>query len=516
MRRLVGSAIGAVVAWLVLVPAASAHQLTSRYESPIPLAAYVAGAAIAVALSFALVIARGPVPDAAPADLAVRGEASRSRGRARWREPAATSARGESVPPGSVASGVRRVVVPRSVRLILRAVGLVGWVVILLQVLSGAPNGDADAASLFVWLFGWVAVALVSALVFPVWQWLDPFTTLYDIGASATRRLGVRVAAPLPYPDSLGSWPAIVGLVLVAWLELVIPQTRSGRALGLVVLAYTLVTLLLMSQFGRTAWRTRGETFSVWFGTLNRLAAIVPDPASPETSVVVRRFASGLDTADWSTDRAVLVAVATASVIYDGLSQTQAFASWFGTPGVAEGTVLLLAFIGALAAAAFVVARLVGPRSLGAGLVPIATGYLIAHYLTYLLFTTPRLVNVASDPLATGASLLGIPPFEPAADWLPPAVAWGIQLLAIVGGHVVGAVAGHRAALHEAAGVRDGAAGRQAADQRASAIRAARLRQVPLAVLMVGLTTLTLWSLGQVVVVHQDTGTTGAITRVVG
>ncbi|HET7026897.1 MAG TPA: hypothetical protein VFI28_04325 [Candidatus Limnocylindrales bacterium] len=481
------------LAWLALPAVASAHQLTSRYESPIPLAGYVAGAAIAVALSFALVI-------------------------------------GRNVGDGAVVErpGARSVVVPRWLRLLLRAVGLVAWLLIVVQVLSGAPNGDADAGSLFVWLFGWVAVALVSALIFPIWRWLDPFTTLFDLGTAVMRRLGIRGASSLPYPTGLGLWPAVVGLVLVAWFELVVPQTRGGRPLGLVVIAYSGITLLLMSQFGRDAWRDRGETFSVWFGTLNRLAAIAPDPAAPDERVLVRRYASGLDVADWTIDRTVLVAVATASVIYDGLSQTQAFAGWFGTPGIGEATVLLLLFVGLLAAAAYAVARLVGPRSLGAGLVPIATGYLIAHYLTFLLFTSPRIVNVASDPLAVGGNLLGIPPFEPSADWLPPAVAWGIQLAAIVGGHIVGAVVGHRAALHEAAAPVSGGRrrGRQGREGRApavgvgtgAAIRDARVRQVPLAVLMVGLTSLTLWSLGQVIVQPppETTGAAGAITASVG
>ncbi len=470
-RHLLGRARAVAVvgaAWLLVPAAVSAHQLTSRYESPLPLQAYVAGAAVAVALSFALVIGRGPVP---------------------------------ATPSGPPAT--RSVAVPGWLRALLRAIGLVGWLVIVLQVVSGAPNGDADAASLFVWLFGWVAVALVSALVFPIWRWLDPFTTLYDLGAWLARRSGIRGAAALAYPDRLGVWPAVAGLVLVAWFELVVPQTRAGRPLGLVVIAYTAVTLLLMSQLGRDAWRSRGETFSVWFGTLNRLAPIAPDPAAPDERVVVRPFASGLDVAGWTIDRAVLVAVATASVIYDGLSQTQTFAGWFGTPQIGEATVLLVLFVGALALAAALVARLVGPRSLGAGLVPIATGYLIAHYLTFLLFTSPRIVNVVSDPLASGGNLLGVEPFEPSADWLPAAVAWAIQLFAIIGGHVLGAFAGHRAALHEAA---QGPRGGPAAVER---LREARLRQVPLAVLMVGLTSLTLWSLGQVVVVHEEETSAG-------
>src|SRR4029077_12665910 len=82
-----------------------------------------------------------------------------------------------------------------------------------------------------------------------------------------------------------------------------------------------------------------------------------------------------------------------------------------------------------------------------AGLLPIAVGYLIAHYLTYLLFDGQRIVALVNDPLNRGATLLGIDEFQPAQAWLPAAVAWGIQLAAVVGGHMIGAWAGHRAAV---------------------------------------------------------------------
>jgi hypothetical protein len=68
---------------------------------------------------------------------------------------------------------------------------------------------------------------------------------------------------------------------------------------------------------------------------------------------------------------------------------------------------------------------------------------------------------------------------------------WTIQLVAVVGGHMIGAWGGHVAAAREAGsdpGLR----------------QSARLRQVPLAVIMVALTTITLWSLGQSVVVTPE------------
>ena len=40
----------------------------------------------------------------------------------------------------------------------------------------------------------------------------------------------------------------------------------------MVLAGYTVLTLALMAHFGRDAWRTQGETFAVWFRTLNLLA----------------------------------------------------------------------------------------------------------------------------------------------------------------------------------------------------------------------------------------------------
>ena len=135
---------------------------------------------------------------------------------------------------------------------------------------------------------------------------------------------------------------------------------------------------------------------------------------------------------------------------------------------------------------AFGVARTVGLGAIGAGLLPIALGYLIAHYLTYLLIDGQRILIAISDPLQRGANLFGTAFHTPSGDWLPPGLVWTIQLAAVVGGHMLGAWGGHVVAAADAPpGISAGAL---------------RRRQVPLAVVMVSLTTLTLWSLGQAIV----------------
>jgi hypothetical protein len=80
---------------------------------------------------------------------------------------------------------------------------------------------------------------------------------------------------------------------------------------------------------------------------------------------------------------------------------------------------------------------------------------------------------------------------------------WTIQLMAVVGGHMLGAWAGHQAALQAEPGA--------ATDPGAA--RRLRRRQAPLALLMVGLTVVTLWSLGQMVVAEPAEQAAAALGR---
>ncbi|MEX1173521.1 MAG: hypothetical protein WEG56_13020 [Chloroflexota bacterium] len=439
MKRLV-AVLGVAAITLVLPAPVAAHSLVGRLESPLPLAVYLAGAAMAVALSFAFVILRDVRAPDDPPERVVRV-------------------------PGALVIG-------------LRAVGLLAWLWIVAQAIIGGSS-DGDVATLFLWTYGWVGLAMVSAFVGPIWRWLDPFTTVFDIGAAVLRRLGIEGWEPAPYPARLGVWPAVIGLTVVVWLEL----AYRGGGLGVVLIAYTALTLLFMANFGRDAWREQGETFSVWFGTLNRLAPFGPARADGERTLVRRPFASGLLEPGWTQAHVVLVAIGTASILYDGLSQTQIWFDLFGLPSLPAATLELLGFLGLVVGLTLGVGRLVGLAAVGAGLVPIAIGYLVAHYLTFLLGDGQRIVVAFSDPFQLGWDLFGTAFYEPGTDWIPPAFLWTVMLAAVVGGHILGAWSGHVVAVRNAP----------------SRVRV-RLRQLPLAALMIGLTATTLWSLGQAVV----------------
>jgi hypothetical protein len=439
---------GATLLSLAAPAVVAAHSLNPTYTSRLPLAVYLAGAATTVALSFIFVLVRD-----------VRAD-----------RPTVTD---EGRLP------------PAALRIVLHAIGLIGWAWILAQGIAGGSS-NAEVTTLFLWVFGWVGVAMVCALVGPVWHFLDPFSTLFDLGAWVVRRAGISPWEVADYPTGIGRWPAVVGFAFVIWLELILAPEPA--VLFVILVGYTALTLAMMAQFGRDAWRSNAEIFTVWFRLLGRLA---PFALVDETGRLRRRaFASGLLEPGWRMSDVMMIGLGVGSILFDGLSQTQIWFDLFGFPQLVTETVLLIGFIGLICLAALAVTRVVGIAATGAGLLPIAVGYLIAHYLTYLLIDGQRIVIALSDPFQRGWDLFGTAFFEPSGTWLPPGLVWTIQLAAVVGGHMLGAWAGHVVARLEAP--------REVPD------RSLTLRQVPLAVVMVALTTLTLWSLGQSIVVTPE------------
>jgi hypothetical protein len=442
--RRVATSLVVAFAGLAAPAIVAAHQLNSTYASRLPLVVYLAGAAATVALSFIFVLVRD-----------VRADR-----------------------PDTSGSGTP---VPAPVRVALRAVGLIGWLWIMVQGIAGGES-SGDVATLFLWIYGWVGIPIISAFIGPIWRFVDPFSTLYDLGAWLIRRIGVDPWEVAAYPSAVGRWPAVIGFLGVIWLELVLMP--GPQILFVILVGYTALTLAMMAQFGKEAWRSNGEIFSVWFGLLGRIA---PYALVGDDRVRRRSFASGLLEPGWRTSDVVMIAFGVGSILFDGLSQTQVWYDTFGFPLVPKETLLLAIFVGVILAAALAVTRVVGVSATGAGLLPIAIGYLVAHYFTYLFIDGQRIVVALSDPLQRGWDLFGTAFYEPSASLLPPGLVWTIQLAAVVGGHMLGAWGGHVVASLEA--------------PRGLVGRALTVRQVPLAVVMVGLTTLTLWSLGQAIVV---------------
>jgi hypothetical protein len=116
-------------------------------------------------------------------------------------------------------------------------------------------------------------------------------------------------------------------------------------------------------------------------------------------------------------------------------------------------------------------------------LVPIAIAYHLAHYFTYLLIQGQLLIRLASDPLGLGWDLFGTARYRPDLGIVGARAVWYTAVAAIVAGHVIAVYVAHAVALRE---YRD----------RRAALRS----QLPMLVLMVGYTVVSLWIIAQPIV----------------
>ncbi len=88
------------------------------------------------------------------------------------------------------------------------------------------------------------------------------------------------------------------------------------------------------------------------------------------------------------------------------------------------------------------------PRLMAGSIVPIVIGYATAHYATLLLVEGQRTAINFSDPLGRGWNVFGSAEMGVnSAIFNYPTLIAVIQLLAIVGGHVLGIICAHEKAI---------------------------------------------------------------------
>ena len=467
-----------------------AHAIGGTFQLPVPLWLYLVGAAAAVAASFVVtaLMARRASDQAYPLR-----------------------------PVSEAVAGTTRTA--------LRVIGLTWWYG---AIGVGFFVGDiSPLPAVLVWVGIWVALPIVAALVGNPWPSLSPFRTSFAALDWVARRLGAeRLELGLPYPAGLARWPAVLLLAAGVWAELILPGSDAAGTVAMLLTAYTVVTLAGMVLFGPIAWLHSAELLEVllgWFGRIGPIArlsgsrelcatcdeACDPDRCidCPECSTaaddgerrpILRPWFAGLtDIANAGWSDAVFIVLALAGVTYDGMRETafgatvleillppitDAFgitATAFLVVDTTAFALLAAAFLGAFGLIVWLTRQLGDGVRAPAGayaatLLPIAAGYLVAHYLTLVIRAIVWLPSLIADPLMSLA---------PELDWIPVSAVWYVSVVAIVGGHVAGIVLAHRLALRDA-------------PQRAV------IAGLPMVALMIGYTVLSLWIIAQPIVIE--------------
>ncbi|WP_313694653.1 hypothetical protein [Halorarum halobium] len=324
-----------------------------------------------------------------------------------------------------------------------RALGLVGLALVVVTGLLGPDVGGRNAAVLLVWIAWWGAFVATAYLFTNSWPVVNPFRTIALALPSLDRS----------YPDSLGRWPAVVGLLALVYLEVVTPLADDPRLLTLVVLGYGLLSLAGSVAVGADDWFGNADPVSRLLAAYGRVAPL----ARTDDGLRLRLPGTGLTDAGWLRDRsdvAFVIAVLFVTT-FDGFAGTDLWAEFAralflaGVPplaiyavGMVAGFALFLgAYFGAVRAARRYADTFVSTAALGRRFAPsllaIAAGYHLAHNLGSVLALAPTLAVVLASPLAPPPS----PPQLVVPGWFG-----GVGIAAVLAGHLLAVWVAHAVA----------------------------------------------------------------------
>lgn len=354
----------------------------------------------------------------------------------------------------------------------LQLLTLALFIVVVIAGFRGDQNPYKNIAPAMVWIVWWVGLAYVSAFFGDLWALINPWRTIFETAETIYRGITLRPALSLrlPYPDWLGVWPAVALLLAFSWIELVYPSPAVPSHIASLAVGYSILTLIGMFVFGCDTWLKHGEVFTLVFGTFARFAPIEAGGASNHRALALRPFGAGLiDTRSVSVSTIAFVLLLLATVLYDGvlgapewgnLEKTLAAylpAGDFGfmavrTAGlVAFWLVFFGAYVAVAAAMSAMTAGRLSPLDMARNfvftLVPIAIGYHVAHYLTFLLIQGQYIIPLISDPFGFGWNLFGTAGYRVDIATVGARFAWYTAVIAILLGHVAAVYLAHVQAM---------------------------------------------------------------------
>ncbi len=388
----------------------AAHSFYERYDLPIPLSFFLWGAALVVALTFALMLAL----------------------------PTQKSF-GLSLSKSSVPEPFDKLRA-NGLLLSIRLLALLLFTLTIAAALFGTANPLMNLAPSLVWVTWWVGMSLLIAACGNVWPWLDPWRTLWD----GLAKLGLK---PLnrTWPVAWGMYPAVFCLLAWSWLEVVFPIAVAPRDLGILALVWTNISLAGMWIFSPEVWRTRADFVAIYFGLIAKIGLQARSSKACASAISETRGYIGFILAMLSTvlfdglhghPAWLFLEDSVLGVLPSGLADLPYFSGTFGLVAV------WLIFI-----ASYKLTTRRYAKDFAPSLIPIAVAYLVAHNFSNLVVQGQNVIFLLSDPLGRGWNLFGTADFKPSSDIITAKFTWYLAVSSIVLGHVAAVVISHRAAL---------------------------------------------------------------------
>ena len=333
---------------------------------------------------------------------------------------------------------------------------VVGFAIFLYAVMVAVFGKDLAINPILgiVYVWWWVGLVPLSLFFGPVWKAISPVRTINLAfakisGSDPDRGL-------FQYPEKLGNWPAAFGLFAFVWLELVYPYPTELGPVRLWVSAYVAVMLVGGALFGNTFYE-RADPFEVYSTLVSRLSV----GGRRDGRLVIRSPLANLDTTPVRPGMVAVVAVLFGSTAFDSFRESTRWVKFIqggDTSPYLLHNIALLTFCVVAGAVFAVGCMLTGlgddlrrvdlPNQFAHSMIPIIVGYIVAHYLSYLVEVGWLTLIYASDPFSDGSNWFGTADL-PLFTWLSyhPTFLANTKVLAVVLGHVLGVVAAHERAI---------------------------------------------------------------------
>jgi len=304
----------------------------------------------------------------------------------------------------------------------------------------------------YVWW--WVGLVPLSLFLGPVWKAISPVRTINLVFArlsGSDPEIGV-----FTYPRWLGHWPAALGLFAFVWMELVYPFMTELGPVRLWAAIYVAVMLVGGALFGNTFYE-HADPFEVYSSLVAKLSVW----GWRDGHLLVRSPLANLDTVVVRPGLVAVLAVLFGSTAFDSFRDSSDWVQYIQSTETSSyllNNLMLLAFCvgtGLVFAAGSMLTGVTAetsrwslPDKFAHSIVPIVVGYIVAHYLTYLVEFGQRTLIQASDPFSNGADILGTGDWS-VNYWLSyhPTLLANVKVVAVVVGHVLGVVAAHDRAI---------------------------------------------------------------------
>ncbi len=250
------------------------------------------------------------------------------------------------------------------------------------------------------------------------------------------------------------------------------------------MLAYFAIQLVGMSLYGVESWTRRADAFGVWFALLARLAPIGrradgrlvlrPPVVGAASLVAVAGTAAMLIVGDRHRPASTAPRRGRCSTTSRARCRTlreprddeglRARARVRDRPVASPSALVGAIWLGGMDGmprTKLGLDRTGLSRQFAHTLIPIAAGYLVAHYFSLLAYNGQDLWRLASDPLGNGSDYFG--GAQSAIDYsvVSATAIWYVQVGALVAGHVAGLVLAHDRALVDLRRRPDGDAARR-------------------------------------------------------